>query len=289
MQIKCGCKINLRLKILARRPDGYHNLETIFYPLPYPFDLINILSSCDVRSGITVHCTTEGIDLQNNTLTKAYSQYANYTNFSPSLELELVKNIPHGAGLGGGSSNAASLLLYLQSINSNPISQAELINVAANVGADVPFFLLNKPCKAYGIGEILHEIDLDLQKFYLLLINPYIKISTKDAFKKLAEQKKCLTADRALVNYQPSQFLQDISCENDFEEPTFLAYPKIGHIKHKLLESGAQVALLSGSGSCLFGIFENLKSAEQCKSELMKFFSEEELEIYQPFSLKKKY
>lgn len=231
MKIKCGCKINLYLKITGKREDGYHNLETIFLPLDTPYDILKIKKHSNPSKNnkkeknknskknkenfqsvtaelkkqsehkkqpehknplknISILCNTEGINPTNNTLTKAYLLYSEATGFSPKLTIKLKKNIPHGAGLGGGSSNAAHLLLYLQSINKKPVSSKQLLNIASRVGADVPFFLYNIPCYATGIGELLTPIALKFSKKkhvspYIVLVSPLQSVSTKEAFENL--------------------------------------------------------------------------------------------------------
>ncbi len=292
MKIKSPCKINLMLKILDKREDGYHNLETIFYPLDYPYDILDVelldveLANDKQAQDLILSCNIDDIDLNDNTLTRAYQLYVKYTGFAPKLKIDLEKNIPHGAGLGGGSANAAKLLLFLQDHNPTPLNREELINLGAKIGADVPFFLFDYPCRARGIGEILQEEKINLNNFYLLLIDPYIKISTKLAFKEFDLYKKNLTEHKTLDKYQSVLFQQKINCENDFEQVIFSLYPKLGDIKKKLLEYNAEIALLSGSGSCLFAIFSNKAKAEHAKTRMIEFFGEDYFKIYSPLKLK---
>lgn len=350
MKIKCGCKVNLYLQITNKRENGYHDVDTIFLPLNSPYDILKIkkypckkehnkhknefkkiLAQKKIRKNlkepskekkgilqnIVIKCDTKGIDLKNNTLTKAYALYSEATNFAPKLFIELKKSIPHGAGLGGGSSNAAHLLQYLQKENKKPLSQKKLIKIASRVGADVPFFLYNIPCHARGIGEILTPISLKFSKkqnksLYLVLISPYQSVSTKEAFENLDKsiieskkfydphsikkaisqikhkknnrkstnigdfsiQKKALTKANILDSYQISCFLKNLPFVNDFEKNVFALYPFMGEIKKILLQEGAFKALMSGTGSSIFGIFEKKENAKKAASILKKHFLE---------------
>ena len=331
---------------MGKRENGYHDLDTLFYPLSIPFDILEIeevkewkdcektdtkdvwgqetagreasetevkkkadeeigkktvgeteiseTEACDAplvsygfKNNIRVQCETDGIDLENNTLTKAYGVYAAETGFSPKIHINLEKGIPHGAGLGGGSSDAAALLGYLQQKNPHPLSECELINIAAKVGADVPFFLINTPCKATGIGEILYPVSLDLDELYLVLITPYTKINTKWAFLKLDEEKKDLTVFDSLRKSQRSSSGKDFFWENDFENPVFSMYPHLGAIKKELIKQGASVALLSGSGSSIFGLFRSLENAKNAEKIFKIMFDEDnEGRVYTPIEIR---
>ena len=242
MKIQCGCKVNLYLRITGKRENGYHDLDTLFYPLSVPYDVLDIEETGEGSREndsvcISVDCTTEGIDLEDNTLTKAYALYSKETGFSPKIHVTLEKGIPHGAGLGGGSSDAAALLCYLQEKNPQPLTQEKLFTLSAKIGADVPFFLINSPCKATGIGDILEPVTLSLENLYLVLINPYIQISTKWAFLRRDEAKKDLTEIAAFDKNHRSCFLKEFFWENDFEIPVFLEYPFLGEIKKELILS----------------------------------------------------
>jgi len=309
MKIKCGCKVNLYLRVMDKREDGYHTLDTLFYPIATPFDILEIeekeASACplpkckrhDFIENISVQCDTDAIDLKNNTLTKAYTLYAHATGFAPKINIILKKGIPHGAGLGGGSSDAAALLTYLQKKNPAPLSVDSLVELATKIGADVPFFLINTPCKAKGIGEILAPTTLQLGelKLYLVLITPHIHISTKWAFLKLDEERKYLTAFHAFDKNHRScfdkdftgDFLEDFFWENDFEALVFSKYPLLGEIKRELIKNGASVALLSGSGSSLFGLFRNLKNARKTTEILGNMFNygENRARVYDPIEV----
>ena len=300
---------------MEKRENGYHDLETLFYPLQTPFDILDIteenssgniteeiketqktkepkknlstsLPLHEYAKNIKVQCKTKGIDLNDNTLTKAYILYAQATNFAPKIQINLIKGIPHGAGLGGGSSDAAALLTYLQQKNPSPISGNKLNTLAAKIGADVPFFLINTPCKAKGIGEILEPVALKLEKYFLVLVSPCIQINTKWAFLKLDEEKKDLTAFQAFDKNHRSCFLKYFFWENDFEAPVFSEYPFLGEIKGELIKNGASVGLLSGSGSSLFGLFRSLEKARQATQALKHIFEGKNVDIYDPIEIK---
>lgn len=268
MHIRTGCKINFGLTVLDKREDGYHNLETVFYPLSDPFDEL-IIEKTD-RAGIAVYCEEQGIDLQNNTLTKAYRAYHEKNPLDFGLAATLIKGVPHGAGLGGGSANAAAVLKFLQEHAKNPLSFAELVKTAAKVGADVPFFLYNTPCRAQGIGDVLTPVNFDLSKYYLLLIMPDIKISTVWAFKKLADQKKLLTSTAVKDNKARSLPAGLQKAQNDFEDIVFNEYIVLRETKETMLRQGAVYASLSGTGSSLYGLFEEKSRAEKTVCELKK-------------------
>ena len=150
--VVAGCKVNLGLRITGLRDNGYHELDSLFWPLPRPCDRLHINETG--TSGIVVHCAAPGIDLERNTLTRAYAALAERVPNLPGLEVKLIKGIPTGAGLGGGSSDAAALLHWLNKRLPAPLNDEELAAIALKVGADTPFFLKNTPCRVRGIGEI---------------------------------------------------------------------------------------------------------------------------------------
>lgn len=291
---------------MDKHENGYHDLDTLFYPLAKPFDVLNIEEKNtnishvafinkeqNYKENISVQCKTEGIDLKNNTLTKAYTLYAHATGFTPNIHIVLEKGIPHGAGLGGGSSDAATLLTYLQKKNSAPLPEKDLKELATKIGADVPFFLINTPCKASGIGEVLEPTILQLgeSKLYLVLVTPHMHISTKWAFLKLDEERKYLTAFQAFDKNHRSCFLKktlkDFFWENDFETAVFSEHPFLGEIKRQLLKNGASVALLSGSGSSLFGLFRSLEKARKSTEILKEMYDngESKATVYDPIEI----
>lgn len=260
-----NCKINLGLHILNKRPDGFHNLETIFYPLNL-CDTLEVIKGNNTP-GSKVKIITEGISVgekaEDNLIAKAYYLLDSKYNLEP-VTFCLLKNIPLGAGLGGGSGNAAFTLKLLNQLFGLKISDEQLIKYAGELGSDCAFFIKNKPCFASGRGEILEEINLDLSKYSIVVVKPAIHVSTKEAFYNIKP--------RATINSTPS--VRDIinlpignwkeSLINDFEYSVFPAYPGLVQIKEQLYREGAIYASMSGSGSAIFGIFKNkpgLKSA----------------------------
>lgn len=271
MLIKSGCKINLGLKILDKREDGYHNLKTIFYPLFMPAGLSDEIFLEKVSTQhVEFSCNIPDIDPQNNTLTKAYNLFQACCPLDFGLKIRLTKHIPHGAGLGGGSANGAEVLKYLQSQTENPLPFAKLVALAAKIGADVPFFLYNTPCIGEGIGEKLTPIDIDLSHYSLLLVLPAIQIPTSWAFKKLAEQKKLLTSKIEQVKKARSELLGDWYFQNDFEQIVFENYPELAKTKEILLQEKAVFASLSGTGSALYAFFTHKSACRQALFQLQK-------------------
>ena len=154
--LRIGCKVNLTLRITGVRPNGWHELDTVFLPLDEPSDTLRL--ALRPGGGLALHCAEPGIDPENNTLTKAYRLFAEASGFRPGVEAVLEKGIPHGAGLGGGSADAAALLGWLNARAPEPLSLPELVGLAARIGADVPFFLYNVPCRASGIRRAARSV-----------------------------------------------------------------------------------------------------------------------------------
>ncbi len=263
-----GCKINVNLRITGLRSDGYHLLDSLFLSLPDPHDTITF--SPAAKEGISVICTEEGIDCENNSLTKAWKIFAEATGFAPAMTCELVKGIPWGAGLGGGTSDAACLLSFLRTLAEDAgirVDESQLMEMGAKVGADVPFFLSGSPlCRVTGIGECLENLEagsLGLDNLYILLVMPDIRVSTPWAYKAYDEMSKTYQKERTLTGakradkesiplYQTAELFT-----NDLEAPVFGHYPKLKAVKESLLQLGAYAASMSGSGSCVYGVFAN--------------------------------
>jgi len=244
-----NCKINLGLSILAKRPDGYHELETVFYPIAVS-DALEILPADSVtmnQTGIAV----PGDPAQNLCL-KAYHLLKKDFPTLPAVQMHLHKNIPMGAGLGGGSSDGTSTLLILNQQFSLGLNDQQLIDYASQLGSDCPFFVYNKACHATGRGEILSPIHLDLSNYQFLLVHPGIHIATKWAFQQLNPHTKSETIV-SIIEKPISEWKGALI--NDFEAPVFKAEPTLLAIKEQLYQLGAVYASMSGSGSSLFGIF----------------------------------
>lgn len=244
-----NCKINLGLSILAKRADGYHELETVFYPIAIS-DALEILPADNLtltQTGITV----PGDPAQNLCL-KAYHLLKKDFPQLPAVKMHLQKNIPLGAGLGGGSSDGTSAILILNQQFSLGLNERQLIDYASQLGSDCPFFVYNKACHATGRGEILTPIALDLSNYQFLLVHPGKHIATAWAFQQLTPNTKSESIQSIIQ--KPITKWKDLLI-NDFEVPVFKAEPTLHSIKEQLYQLGAIYASMSGSGSSLFGIF----------------------------------
>ena len=252
MKIATCAKVNLGLNIVSKRPDGYHNLETVFYPIPLSDEIeITPLSSegCQLRiSGNPI----DG-DPEKNLVVKAYklllSQYK-----LPGVSINLQKNVPMQAGMGGGSADCAYTLRLLNEMFALNIPPATLRQYAASLGADCAFFIDPQPSYAEGIGEKLEPVDIDLSSYQMVIVKPNVAVSTREAFANIhphRPQKSC----REVIAQPIETWREELT--NDFEESIFPQYPEIRMIKEKLYEQGAVYAAMSGSGSAVFGIFEH--------------------------------
>ncbi len=247
-----NCKINLGLRILRKRDDSFHDIETVFYPVP----LHDALEVIEVpTSSKEIQFSSSGIDVdakdENNICIKAFRLLQKDFDL-PQVKMHLHKSIPPGAGLGGGSSDGTFTLMLLNKKFNLGLSEYQLINYALQLGSDCPFFVINKPCYATGRGEKLEIINIDLSPYRIVIVNPGIHISTAWAFSQIIpqEQKKSL---KEIMTLPLSQWKDQL--ENVFEEIVFAEYPQIKNIKGELYRSGALYASMSGSGSTVFGIF----------------------------------
>jgi len=243
------CKINLGLSILEKRTDGFHALETVFYPVALQ-DIVEVVPEklfTFTHTGISIPG-----DAANNLCVKAYHLLkADYPHIA-AVKIHLHKNIPMGAGLGGGSGDGSTVLLLLNDLFNLNLSKTQLINYAAKLGSDCPFFIFDEACHATGRGEILDPISIDLSNYTIALIHPGIHIATAWAFQQLSpcvKEKSILTIIKQPIETWKAELI------NDFEAPVFKAHPELETLKNNLYEQGAIYASMSGSGSSLFGIF----------------------------------
>ena len=247
-----NAKINLGLNIVEKRPDGYHNLETVFYPINLQDALeVNLREGEDEFSLKVSGVSIEGKP-EDNLVVKAYRLLKKDYPHIPAIDIHMYKHIPTGAGLGGGSADAAFMIKLLNEKFKLNLSIEKMEEYAAILGADCAFFIQNKPVFATGIGNIFEPIQLSLKGYYLVLVKPDIFVSTKDAFAHIPPK-------------EPTQSLKEIirmpvetwraTMKNDFEESVFQKFPEIAAIKDKLYDLGAIYASMSGSGSSVFGIF----------------------------------
>ncbi len=243
-----NAKINLGLHVIERRPDGYHNLETVFYPLTLS-DILEVLPGERFQfqfSGLLLD--NEGGD---NLVVKAYSLLKSEFDLPP-VRIHLHKVIPFGAGLGGGSSDAAYMLKMLSGMFGIGLSSEQLRHFAAKLGADSPFFIDNQPSLATGIGDELTPISLDLGNYYIALVKPPVGVNTALAYKAIRPAKQQTSIKEIIL--QPVETWRE-RLTNDFEAPVFKMFPEIASVKGTLYELGALYASMSGSGSSVYGIF----------------------------------
>ncbi len=260
-------KINLGLNVVSKRNDGYHNLETVFYPIPLTDALEIKLMDEGFPSPVACDLKVTGNEIlgneQDNLVVKAYHLIAEDFQI-PRIHAHLYKRIPSQAGLGGGSSDAAFMIRLLDERFRLNIGIAEMERYAAKIGADCAFFITAEPSYATGIGDILAPVDGpkgNLNKYYITIVKPNVAISTKEAYQMITP-KQTTKSCQDIVK-QPIETWRD-ELTNDFEEPAFAQHPVLKEIKEHLYASGALYAQMSGSGSAMFGIFrENPQGIEK--------------------------
>jgi len=252
-----NCKINLGLNIIGKRNDGFHNIETVFYPISV-YDALEVVTANE-ESGTTQFSktgeTVQG-EAASNLCLKAYELLVRDFPGLPAIRMHLHKSIPVGAGLGGGSSDAAFTLKLLNGMFNLGLSQEGLREYALTLGSDCPFFVLNKPSFASGRGEVLNELSLELSQFKFVIVNPGIHINTTEAFLaiKLTPHSKSI---KQII--QQSVESWRIELKNDFEETVFEKHPAIRQVKDDLYIAGAIYASMSGTGSTVYGMFQKDK------------------------------
>ena len=251
-----NAKINLGLNVVERRPDGYHNLETVFYPVNLQDALELKTIETDIpECGYKLKVSGSILDgsPEDNLVVKAYKLIRKDYGF-PAQKIHLYKHIPVGAGLGGGSSDAANMIKMLNEKFALGLTNEAMENYAVQIGADCPFFINNKPVFATGIGDKFTPLELDLKGKTLILVKPDIFVSTKDAY-ALVEPKH---PEKSLLEAlsKPISTWRD-NVINDFEKSVFVKYPEIAAIKDRLYDLGAVYASMSGSGSAVYGIFDS--------------------------------
>lgn len=246
-----NCKINLGLNILRKREDGFHDIETVFYPLPF-YDILEVVISNS--STQLINTGISGGDEEDNLCLKAYHLLKKDFPELPSIKIHLHKTIPVGAGLGGGSSDCAFMLKLLNEKFDLKISHEQLLVYASRLGSDCAFFLINSPCFAAGVGEKLMKINLSLSSYKILLIHPGIHISTKELFGKITPAIPSKTLKEVIL--QPIESWKN-DLKNDFEPIVFSMFPEIEKLKQTLYNHKAVYASMTGTGSAVFGIFRS--------------------------------
>ncbi len=257
-----NAKINLGLSVVEKRPDNYHNIETVFFPVGLK-DILEVVHNPGSDKPFIWNSTGIVIDTppEKNICIKALELLKNDYEIGP-VQIHLHKNIPFGAGLGGGSADAASMLVLLNDLFELGLSQSQLKGYAVQIGADCPFFIDNKPQYATGIGDRLESVDIDLSGWHLVLIVPDIHVSTPDAYKFVKPGKPKFRV-KDIVKQPLHEWKGRLN--NDFEQSVFIQYPQINKLKEYLYNIGAEYASMSGSGSSVFGLFKK-KPAVDIKS-----------------------
>ena len=249
-----NAKINIGLNVVAKRTDGYHDLETVFYPINLQDAIeMNVIEEDVPMCGYRLKVTGNVLDgtPEENLVIKAYKLLKSDYDI-PDWSFNVFKHIPTGAGLGGGSADAAFTIKAINDKFALGLTDTDMEKYASILGADCPFFIKNRPVMATGIGNVFHPIKLSLAGKVLLLIKPDIYVSTSDAYRHVTPQRPKESLSKLLM--RPIETWKD-TVKNDFEDSVFCKYPEIAAIKDKLYDMGALYAAMSGSGSSVFGIF----------------------------------
>lgn len=249
-----NAKINLGLNIIEKRPDGYHNLETIFYPINLQ-DALEVTRRENGEHEYTLHISGASLDgePEDNLVVKAYKLLKKDHPRMLPIDVHMYKHIPAGAGLGGGSSDAAYMIKLLNDKFSLGLSTEQMEEYAAQLGADCAFFIRNRPVFATGIGNIFEPIELSLKGYHIILVKPDIFVSTRDAFAEIKPVRPAVSLKEIVK--QPIETWKG-NMKNDFEDSVFKKFPEIAAIKDELYDLGAVYAAMSGSGSSVYGIFK---------------------------------
>lgn len=246
-----NAKINIGLNVVSRREDGFHNLETIFYP-------VKLADALEIVPSEKTELTNSGLIIdglpENNLVLKAYQLLKNDFPISP-VKFHIHKVIPFGAGLGGGSSDAAFALHMLNDCFKLGLTSRQLEDYASRLGSDCPFFIRNKPVFATGTGNEFHSIELDLSAYQIVVLKPHLSVNTAEAYKNIVPQKPEYSL-KDLIQKPVEKWKELIF--NDFEKTVFQKYPEIQTLKEFLYSQGALYSSMSGSGSAVFGIFRHL-------------------------------
>ncbi len=250
------CKINLGLRVIRKRNDGYHDVETCYYPLPFT-DVLEVVPSDKFlfkQTGLSLPGNPD-----ENLCVKAYRLLKDKFNL-PEAAVYLHKVIPPGAGLGGGSSDAAWILRLLYQLFNLPVSYEELTALASQLGSDCPFFMHDEPMLGTGRGEVLKPLEVSLKSYYLVLLKPELHVSTAEAYGLVTPCVPDVPLEQ-LLKSKPEEWRSTLM--NDFELPVIRRYPIIGELKEALYRSGAMYASMTGSGSAVYGIFQMKPQVQQ--------------------------
>ncbi|WP_129713736.1 4-(cytidine 5'-diphospho)-2-C-methyl-D-erythritol kinase [Pedobacter sp. SYP-B3415] len=261
-----NAKINLGLDVTARRPDGYHDLETVFYP-------VKIFDALECTEATHTRCLVAGNDIpddgRDNLVLRAFKLVsADYA--VPPQEINLLKRIPVGAGLGGGSADAAFLIRLLNEKFALGMSSAQMQDYARQLGADCAFFINNVPVLASGRGDVFEPFPIDLSAWFLVVVKPPVHVSTADAYARIKPEKP-LTSLRETLHLPPTTWKNRVF--NSFEQSVFDLYPEISQIKADLYHAGAVFALMSGSGSSVFAIFSEPVKLQELEQNNLVYYN----------------
>jgi len=277
LELKSPCKVNLLLNILGKRSDGFHELETVMHPVP----LHDHLSFRKAVRGIQLTCSDPSLPTDaRNLVYRAAEKFLERTGLSDGVQIHLEKHIPHAAGLGGGSGDAATTLLGLNQLFASPATPQSLLEIASALGSDIPFFLQNRPALATGRGEKIESLEFfpALRGWHILLIHPGFGISTPWSYQQLARFPDALNGRpgraQKLISLLQTGSPADAAREfyNSMEAPALGKYPLLGIIQDFLRENGAAVALMSGSGSATFALTPDRTTGEELREKFVARF-----------------
>lgn len=252
-----NAKINIGLDVLRKRPDGYHDISTIMVPVPW-CDILEIVPAKGADTTLTITGRKVDCPVENNLVMKAYNALNDITPLPP-LDIHLHKIIPDGAGMGGGSSDAAFTLTTINNLLQLDISEQQLTDTASQLGADCPFFIHNSPMLATGIGTDLRPIELDLSPYVILIVKPPVLVPTKEAYQGLSPFIPSSPLEQRIT--LPVSQWQD-AIVNNFEPSIFSKHPSVKAIKQSMIDNGAIYASMTGSGSAVYGLWESDNLAE---------------------------
>lgn len=254
-----NAKVNLGLNIVSKRADGYHDIETVFYPINLT-DVLEVVPAKGDDATLTTYGRHIDCPVEKNLVMKAYRLMQREFN-APAVDIYLTKIIPDGAGLGGGSADAAFTMLAVNEIFNLKVPKAHLAQLAATIGADCPFFIYNEPMLATGIGDRLISVDFSLKGYRMLLVkSDEISVPTALAYSRVTPKPSDMPITDIL--HRPISEWQGM-LNNDFEPSVFAAFPQLAEVKSEMLNQGAAYAAMSGSGSSIFGIFDSANMADK--------------------------
>lgn len=257
-----NAKINIGLDIVERRADGMHNLVSAFVPVPGLCDVLEIVPSRDGNTTLTCYGDDVGCPPDDNLVMRAIRLMQSALPSLPPVEAHLFKRIPSGAGLGGGSSDAAAAMTMLNDMAGAPVKIDELAKMAATIGADCPFFIYNTPTLARGIGNEFEPIEMCLDGLSIVLVKPPVHVSTREAYAMVKPAKPRIDLGE-LVKRPVAEWSGAV--KNDFEPSVFAQHPALASIKERLAREGAVYTSMSGSGSAIFGLFDSARMAEEAQ------------------------